>query len=174
MIQAGSYPVVKRLLTGLGRTGYCIIPTKIVIHWSGAWTDNNNTYTYLDQVGLSCQIGTDQNGSVEQWQQMWEKKAELAYCVGGNENNYCLNNEMVGAWFIPPGTSPTKPEEKSPNEDEIQSSVNSTCFMMQQYHIPYTQIFGHLELHIGKPDPGEEFLAYFINRVKQQCPSTYP
>ncbi len=170
MVQAGSFPVVKKLLTGPGRSGYCIIPTKITIHWSGGWTNNDVTYNTLVERGLSCQIGTDQDGSVQQWQQMWEKKAELAYCVGGNENNYCLNNEMVGAWFIPPGTSPTKPEEKSPSEAEIQSSVNSTCFMMKQYHIPYTQIFGHYELRPGKNDPGVEFLDYFINRVKQQCP----
>jgi hypothetical protein len=105
---------------------------------------------------------------------MWEKKAELAYCTGGNENNYCLNNEMVGAYFIPPGTSPSTPDEKSPSEDEIQSAVNSTCFMMKQYNLPYTQIFGHYQLRPGKIDPGVEFLEYFINRVKQECPSIYP
>jgi len=170
MIQAGSYPVVKKLLTGPGRTGYCIFPTKIVIHWSGGWTNNDVTYNVLVERGLSCQIGTDQDGSVQQWQQMWEKKAELAYCVGGNENNYSLNNEMVGAYFIPPGTFSLKPEEKAPSTDEIKSSVNSTCFMMKQYHIPYTQIFGHYQLHPGKTDPGVEFLNYFINEVKKQCP----
>ena len=174
MIQAGQYPVVKNLLTGPGRTGYCITPTKITIHWSGAWTSNDNTYDVLVTRGLSCQLGTDQDGSVQQWQQMWEKKAELAYCTGGNENNYCLNNEMVGAYFIPPGTSPSTPDEKSPSEDEIQSAVNSTCFMMKQYNLPYTQIFGHYQLRPGKIDPGVEFLEYFINRVKQECPSIYP
>lgn len=170
MVDAGKYPVMLKLLTGPGRTGYCITPTKITIHWSGGWSSNDITYNVLVLRGLSCQIGTDQDGSVQQWQQMWENKAELAYCTGGNENNYCLNNEMVGAYFIPPGTVSSDPRDRSPSEDEIQSAVNTTCFMMKQYNIPSSQIFGHYQLMPGKIDPGEEFLAYFINRVEQQCP----
>jgi len=168
-VDAGGFPVTQRLLVGPGRTGMCITPTKITIHWSGG-SSNDSTYETLIARGLSCQIGTAPDGSVEQWQQMWEKKAELAYCTGGNENNYCLNNEMVGAWFIPPGSTPLNSSQNVPSEEEIQSSVNTTCFMMRQYNIPSSQIFGHYQLMPGKPDPGEEFLAYFINRVNETCP----
>lgn len=172
-IDAGGFPVSKILLTGSGRTGECITPSKIVIHWSGGWSNNEGTRRALESQGLSCQHGTNPDGSVEQWVQLWEKKSELTYCVGGNENNYAVNNEIVGAWFIPPGSDPRLSEKPSsaraPSEPSIQSSVSTTCFYMKQYKIPSSQIFGHYQLMAGKSDPGRAFLDYFIDRVKKTC-----
>jgi len=161
LVQAGSYPVEKILLTN-GRPGGCITPTMIVIHWSGGWSNNDATRRTLESRNRSCQIGTDQDGSVQQWQQLWEKKAELAWCTGGDNNLYTVNNEMVGAWF---DTTP-------PLEAEIDSAVKSTCWYMNQYHIPVEQIWGHYQLWEGKSDPGEKFLnEVFIPRVRQTCGS---
>jgi len=159
LVEAGGYPVEKILLTN-GRPGGCIDPTMIVIHWSGGWSSNDVTRRTLEQRNRSCQIGTDQDGSVQQWQQLWEEMAEFAWCVGGNWNLYSVNNEMVGAWF---DTNP-------PSEAEIDSAVKSTCWYMKQYNIPWTQIFGHYQLWSEKSDPGEKFLnEVFIPRVREAC-----
>ena len=132
----------------------------IVIHWSGGWSDNDATRRTLEARNRSCQIGTEQNGSVQQWQQLWDNMAEFSWCAGGNSNLYAVNNEMVGDWF----------DNNPPPEAEIDSAVLSTCWYMKQYNIPVEQIFGHYELWNGKSDPGENFLYQtFIPRVKQTC-----
>lgn len=172
-IDAGGFPVNKIFMVGPGRSKMCITPSKIVIHWTGTWGNLDAVRRYLETTPFSCQIGTDTDGTVQQWMVLWEKKAELAQCVGGNENNYAVNNEIVGAWFIPPGSDPrlsTNPRDaRAPSETSIQSSINTTCYYMQQYKIPSSQIFGHYQLMPGKPDPGEAFLDYFIDRVKKTC-----
>jgi hypothetical protein len=159
MVSAGGYPVQKILLTR-GRPGGCIVPTMIIIHWSGGWSNNDVTRQVLENRNRSCHIGTDQNGSVQQWMQHWEKKAEFGWCAGPNGNPYGVNNEMVGAWF---DTNP-------PPDAEFKSAVNSTCWYMRQYNIPASQIYGHYELQAGKSDPGKDFLQNrFIPAVINQC-----
>lgn len=139
---------------------WCITPTMIVIHWSGGYANdqgNLRTYEVLESRGVSCQFGTDTVG-VWQMLPMWEKKSLLAYCVGGNYNNMALSNEIAGVYF---DTNP-------PPENEIQMAVENTCFLMRQYNIPLSQIYGHYQLR-AKPDPGKEFLKKFIERVEKTC-----
>ncbi len=159
MVSAGGYPVQKILLTR-GRPGGCIVPTMIIIHWSGGWSSNDVTRQVLENRNRSCHIGTDQDGSVQQWMQHWERKAEFGWCAGPDGNPYGVNNEMVGAWF---DTNP-------PPDAEFKSAVNSTCWYMQQYNIPASQIYGHYQLQAGKSDPGKVFLQNrFIPAVINQC-----
>ena len=62
-----------------------------------------------------------------------------------------------------------------PSAENLDRAIASTCTMMKQYNIPWTQIFGHYQvdgMEEIKDDPGEEFLQeVFIPRVKQQCGS---
>ena len=72
---------------------------------------------------------------------------------------------MAGTGF----TSPPPP----PNSEELARAINATCVLMQQYNIPWTQIFGHYQvpgMQGIKDDPGEAFLQdVFIPKVKDKC-----
>lgn len=146
----------------------CIEPTLIVIHWSGGHSNNegnDRTYETLISRNLACQLATDTN---DQWvmQPFYENQVELSWCVG-EWNIYAISNEMAGG-AESEFTAPIPP----PPEVEFNMAVQSTCVIMQQYNIPWTQIYGHYEVpnNGGKTDPGARFLhEAFIPAVRNRC-----
>lgn len=152
----------------LNYQGGCIDPTMIVIHWSAAWTNVDATFNTLNDPdkNYACQLATDKDRTL-QMQYLYKDQAQRGVCVGGY-NDQALNNEITGVYF----------DEVFNNSDddhydelaiETEKSLASTCFLMKQYNIPITQIFGHFQLNPeSKTDPGAEYLKYFLEKIDQK------
>jgi hypothetical protein len=146
----------------------CIKPTMIIMHWSAGSNDNPSgndaTYSTLASRNLACQLGTDTN-DVELWQPFYDDMVEMAWCAN-SWNAYGISNEMAGASF----TSNPPP----PNLQELELAYDATCVQMEQYGIPWCQIYGHYHVPDsgGKPDPGRDFLEnLFIPEIRRRCPN---
>lgn len=146
----------------------CIKPTMLVMHWSAGANDNPEgnarTYETLVRRGLACQLGTDTNDT---WfmQPFYETEVEMAHCAN-SWNVYSISNEMAGVAFT---DSPPPP-----NTSELELSYEVTCKVMEQYSIPWCQIFGHFDVPDsgGKTDPGREFLYnLFVPEIRRRCPT---
>ena len=145
--------------------GGCIKPTMIVIHWSGAWTDVYATFNTLNQRQLACQLATDKNITLQS-QNFYKDQVQRGACVGGY-NDFVLNNEITGSYFDDVYDVPNHPNYKT-LEITTEKALASTCFMMKQYNIPITQIFGHFQLNDGKSDPGANYLNDFIDNIQKK------
>ncbi len=148
----------------------CIKPTMIVIHWSAAWTDVYATFNTLNTRQLACQLATDQNITL-QTQNFYKDQAQRGACVGTENgkayNDYALNNEITGSYFDEVYDLPNHPNFQA-LQKSTRKALDSTCFMMKQYNIPITQIFGHFQLNDGKSDPGKEYLNDFIGQIQEK------
>ena len=74
---------------------------------------------------------------------------------------------MAGVYFT---ASPPPP-----NTEELELTYDATCEIMQQYDIPWYQIYGHYDVpnNGGKTDPGREFLEkVFIPEIERRCPNS--
>lgn len=145
--------------------GGCIKPTMIVIHWSGAWTDDYATFNTLNQRELACQLATDKNITLQS-QNFYKDQAQRGACVGGY-NDFVLNNEITGSYFDEVYDVPNHPNYQT-LKITTEKALASTCFMMKQYNIPITQIFGHYQLNDGKSDPGANYLNDFIDEIQRK------
>lgn len=98
---------------------------------------------------------------------MFEDKVERAGCAAGY-NNFAVHNEISGTGFDKVIQDPDHPkyEELVSSTD---TAMESTCWLMKTYDIPITQIFGHHEITVGKPDPGPVYMEYFRSRIKKEC-----
>ncbi len=150
--------------------GGCIKPTMIVIHWSAAWTDVYATFNTLNQRELACQLATDQNITL-QTQNFYKDQAQRGACVGTENgkayNDFALNNEITGSYFDEVFDSPNNPNFPA-LQKSTKKALATTCFMMKQYNIPVTQIFGHFQLNDGNSDPGEQYLNDFIGQIQEK------
>lgn len=159
------------------KTRRCIIPTMIIMHWSGGHgNDDGNDATrntLIERVievfpgvsrpnVLACHLGTD-TGEVMFMQPFYKNGVEMSQCAG-SWNIYAIQNEMAGNNFT---TNPNGP----PDPKILERSLEVTCLMMKTYNIPVTQIFGHYQVpNSGKTDPGAEFLQKtFIPKIKERC-----
>jgi hypothetical protein len=72
---------------------------------------------------------------------------------------------MAGSYFT---ISPPPP-----NLEELELTYNVTCAVMDQYNIPWSQIYGHYQVpNSGKIDPGKDFLErVFIPEIRRRCPN---
>ena len=146
--------------------GGCIKPTMIVIHWSAAWTNVDATFNTLNTEKLACQLATDKDRTL-QMQYLYKDQAQRGACVG-DYNDFVLNNEITGSYFDEVYNNPSN-DHYNTLAIETEKSLVSTCFLMKQYNIPITQIFGHFQLNPeSKTDPGEEYLKYFVNKVQEK------
>ena len=159
---------VRLLPENVRRHDTCITPTMLIMHWSAGANDdpNGNTRTYdtLVRRGLSCQLGTDINGT-ELWQEFYNQHVEIPVCAG-EWNTYSINNEIAGVWFT---DSPPPP-----NLQQLEYAYDATCEIMSQYSIPWCQIYGHFDVpnNGGKIDPGPEFLYnLFVPEIRNRCPN---
>ncbi|OIO14146.1 hypothetical protein COV53_05960 [Candidatus Gottesmanbacteria bacterium CG11_big_fil_rev_8_21_14_0_20_37_11] len=152
----------------------CITPGKIVIHWSGGWSSAKATadwlrYGVVNKLGypLSCNLATDQNTQL-QLLQHFNGKSQRAWCVGGDENDSALNNEITGLFFDEVINNPNHPRYQELIA-ESDKAIQTTCWMLKKYNLPKSEIYGHYQLTQGKSDPGVEYLKYFKNRVENEC-----
>lgn len=165
-IRNGSVKLLPETVWGRS-DGICIKPTMIIMHWSGGTNDNpdgnQRTYETLVARNLSCQIATDVDDNLLM-EKYFEKQVEFPACAG-EWNTYSINNEMAGVSF----TSSPPP----PNLEELELAYDATCKIMEQYDIPWSQIYGHYHVpNSGKPDPGRDFLEkVFIPEIKRRCPN---
>jgi N-acetyl-anhydromuramyl-L-alanine amidase AmpD len=106
-------------------------------------------------------------------QKLWETKATLAWCAGGNYNTMALNNEISGVYFD--NTWNPGDQTGHPPQSEIDRAIKNICWMMKTYKIPVSQIYGHCQLSpekCGSPnvtwddEPGPEFLQMIRDNVK--------
>jgi hypothetical protein len=146
----------------------CFTPKMLIMHWSAGGNDNPDgnlrTYTTLVSRDRACQLGVDPN-DVEFWQPFYETQVEMAWC-SNSWNAYGIANEMSGNSF---GANPPPP-----NLNELELTYAASCVLMQQYHIPWCQIYGHYHVPDsgGKVDPGREFLEQvFIPGIRARCPN---
>ncbi len=164
------YPPAERQIIEEPKTGFCINPSIIVIHWSGGYANDDGNRLTRDTLisrGLTCQFATDTNDTY-QMQYLWtgdEKgpQSELAWCVGGSYNNLALNNEVAGAYF---DDSPDGNGRGHPTPDQFNRLMDNVCWMMDTFNIPASKIYGHFQLSPYKDDPGEGFLQEVINAAK--------
>lgn len=156
-----------------------ITPSQIVIHWSGGWSSARATadwlrYGVVQKLGypLACHLATDQNVQLQLLKYLPDS-SQRAWCVGGDDNNTALNNEITGAYFDEVVDNPSHPRYRELMK-ETDKAVASTCWMLNYYHISKTRVFGHFETAggkaDGKPDPGPVFMQYFRQRVNTECP----
>ncbi len=148
---------------------YCIIPTMIVLHWSGdtsrqsGWDGGNSaTWGVLVNRGLTCNLGTDTNDA-QLWLPFYTNQVMMSQCTGV-WNPYSINIEMSGAFF----TNNPPP----PAQSEFDITVTTVCELMSRYGISVSQIRGHYEAPAngGKTDPGAEFLYnVFRPTVQSRC-----
>jgi Zn-dependent metalloprotease len=142
----------------------CDKPTRIVLHWSGAWTDNLNTFNSLKGSGSSCTIGTDLDGAIMQFIPLYDNGVPYEKCIGsgGLNDGMTISNEIVGSYFYQVNNSPVpfgNSTGKGPTDAQIQSTLKSTCMLMKKYGIPLSRVYGHHDLVPDNPDPGEQFMA---------------
>jgi hypothetical protein len=162
------------------KTRWCIKPTMIIIHWSGAPNtigDAGNSATYNTLVSrvievlpgqsrsnvLACHLGTD-TGEVMFMQPMYQNGVEMSQCAG-EYNSYAIQNEISGTNFT---DSPNGP----PDNVIFDRAIEVTCLMMKTYGIPSSKIIGHYQVpnNGGKTDPGAAFLQNrFIPAVNERC-----
>ncbi len=171
--------------TGPRGNGLCIIPTMIVMHWSAGYDNaqgNSATFSTLQSRDLACQVATDTN-DVYLMQPFYENSVEYPWCAN-SWNIYSINNEMAGGCAgscnfalsecDPRNSLAFDSEPPHPCMPETDRAIEATCVLMEQYNIPWCQIYGHYQVPDsgGKIDPGEEFLQdYFIPRIRQECPN---
>lgn len=163
----------QKLLTGKGKTNVCYSPTAIIIHWSAQPSGHSNQMTYnaLINRSLSCQYGTDdKSGASGTWQmlEMFETAIEKSSCTGTAEyNKHGINIEIAGSNF---DNDSSLGSYNPPTPQQYERTLDLTCFFKAQYNLPTTQIFGHNELGVGKPDPGRNFLRKFRTDIDKRCP----
>lgn len=146
----------------------CMTPTRIVIHWSGAWNTAEATLATLNARGLSCQFASDSSHSL-QMLDLSNSLSEYALCVGGNGNDGSLNIEITGTFFDEVITNQNHSRYKE-LMNSTRRSVALTCWMLDTYHLnKNTSIFPHYDLHNGKPDPGKEYFKFFKQEVNKAC-----
>lgn len=173
----------RRLLTGGGgKTNRCYPAKAIVMHYTVADKSNDLTYNWFNGGApepLSCLFGVDdinyndsnQQTAAEQWLEMFDNgKKEEEYCTGTSEYNQSGISIEI-AWTGRQKCVHGAEEDNScPTEAQYQSTVDLVCYLLGQFNLPQTQIFGHNELNVGKPDPGAEWLAQFRKDVQAKCP----
>ena len=145
----------------------CITPTMIVIHYTGGWYGAYETLSILDNRGLSCHLGIDQNERI-QMLDFFHGKVERAACTGGY-NDKALNIEISGTDFDSIFKDPTNPYY-SRLSLSTENALETACWTRRTYGILLSQIYGHNELDPNKHDPGFEYIKYFRDRLKAQCP----
>jgi len=162
----------------------CTKPSMIVIHWSGAWSTAEATYNQMNvwktfngqtyQTG--CQFATDTTHQL-QMQDFWASSAIWGYCVGGDENEISINDEITGLNFDAVVTDSLELDPANPRYADLKAesdrSIATTCWALKQYNIPKSNIIGHLESpygkSVGKPDPGKKYIQYYRKRVNNEC-----
>jgi hypothetical protein len=179
-MQSGSVYLLPDSLTSR-QEGICMDPTMIILHTSGGFdNDDGNTRTYetLVQNDLSCQIATDTNETILMLS-FFERQVEYSWCAN-DLNNGGVSIEMAGecqgSGCAPvskcsPGTdltyTPNGPHPCAPLEDLAFSAI---CKVMQEYKIPWTQVFQHEASNGSHTDPiGDEWVDKFIIRLKDNC-----
>lgn len=145
----------------------CANPTRVIIHWSGAWNSAEATLNTLNSRGLSCQLATDSTHTL-QMLDFFQSKAELGFCAK-DFNDGSLHIEITGAYFDEVIDNPSHSRYRA-LIDASNKAVAHTCWMLNKYNIDKSQVYGHFQLPPGrKPDPGQKYLNYFKNRVQQEC-----
>ncbi len=157
---------------------YCIEPTMIIIHWSGGWSSAQETFNVLRDRGLFCHFATDENEQLLGLP-MYGNIVKRAWCAAG-VNSFSLHDEITGSNFddyLSPDLVSGNFSARGDGSAEYTArllamtelSIETTCWAMRKYNIPYTQIFGHFEVTEGKPDPGPQYLSTYIDLVKNEC-----
>jgi len=160
----------------------CIRPTMVVIHWAGGgWGTPESTINALNSNGYSCQFAIGKTRQL-QIQYLFSDVVEKAVCVGGYGNTISI--EISGQWF-----DDVFENKNNSNYNELmganglggstKQALNVTCWVLKQYNIPITQVFGHNELNNGqtvngvrtdvKSDPGQKYINKFRQRLTKDC-----
>ncbi len=66
-------------------------------------------------------------------------------------NMRTISIEIAGQEFGDP--------ETYPSDQKIANTLAVVCAIMKRYNIPASAIMGHMEIQLGKPDPGKKFMA---------------
>ena len=166
---------------GSRKDGICMDPTMIILHTSSGYdNDDGNIRTYETLVArnVSCQLATDTNDTILMLN-FFEKQVEFAWCAD-NLNAGGVSIEMAGepdpgfgpfSKCAPTGNQTFTPNGPHPCLDEEDLAFDAICKTMQQYKIPWTQIFQHEASNGTHVDPnGDEWVDKFITRFKNNCP----
>jgi hypothetical protein len=100
--------------------------------------------------------------------QMYPDVEQLSWCAGGNYNVHSINFEISGVYFDEVINNPNhaRYEELVARSDR---AIDIACWAIRQYGIDPQEVYGHYEIQEGKSDPGPAYLAYFKNRVLNEC-----
>ena len=88
--------------------------------------------------------------------------------MGGIYNDASINLEITGSYFDAIIANPGNPYYNQLMQ-ETKNTLDIVCWAIKQYNIAPNQVYGHFQLYPGKIDPGQQYLNYFINRVKTEC-----
>lgn len=136
----------------------CIVPTTIVVHWSGGWNGVQGTFNTLVARDLSCQFATDENTTL-QMLLMWKNGVEYSWCAGGTYNDTSVNIEMSGLCFSEmPGVC--SGINTPPPASELEKTISLILWLKQQYNI--STVVGHYQISNIKDDPGRGFMQNVI------------
>jgi hypothetical protein len=145
----------------------CIVPNRLVIHWSGAWNNAQATFDTLNLRDRSCQFAVDQNESL-QMLQFFPNVVQKGWCAGGVYNDDSINFEITGAYFDD-YFNDTASSRYSQLLEETRKTVELACWAINQYNLDISAVNGHYQLQTGKSDPGVEYLKYIKEEIKRSC-----
>ena len=172
--------------------GTCFIPQMIILHSSAGYDNNqgnDRTYETLVNRDVACQLATDTDDTILM-QPFYESVVEVAWCANSwndrgisielagecaDGKNPCRRNysecqvgdDSYPYTFEAPGSTATHP---CPNLSDL--AYNALCEVMQQYNIPWCQVYTHDDV----PDATHKDVVgkgwvnnYFIPRLRDNC-----
>ena len=171
---------------GARASHYCITPTMVILHSSSGYdnaTGADMTFGALVQRNLACQLATDTTKTLLM-QPFYETQVEMAWCAN-SWDSYGVSIELSGECLgssCNPANSSCGPYDNPifnnppphPCDPETDNAVSAVCAVMNQYKIPWCQIYTHDDVpNAIHTDPeGKDWVYnYFIPKVKNACPN---
>lgn len=173
--------MVNLLPTGANTNPWCIVPTMIILHSSAGYDNQDGsqrTYETLVSRNLACQFASDTN-DVYLMQPFYENMVTMAWCAN-SWDAYGISIEISGEVPTPnPLYVECLPDDNliftdpppHPCDPETDLTFSAVCESMQQYGIPWCQVWTHDDVpDATHTDPrGKEWVEYFINRLRNSC-----
>jgi hypothetical protein len=171
---------------GARASHYCITPTMIILHSSGGYdnaTGADMTFGTLVQRNLACQLATDTIKTLLM-QPFYETQVEMAWCANSWDSfgvSIEISGECLGS-ACNPANSSCGPYDNPifnnppphPCDPETDNAVSAVCAVMNQYKIPWCQIYTHDDVPdaIHTDPEGKDWVYnYFIPKIKNLCPN---
>ena len=171
---------------GARKSHFCITPTMIILHSSGGYdnaTGADMTFGTLVQRNLACQLATDTVKTLLM-QPFYETQVEMAWCANSWDSfgvSIEISGECLGS-SCNPANSSCGPYDNPvfnnppphPCDPETDNAASAVCAVMNQYKIPWCQIYTHDDVPdaIHADPTGKDWVYnYFIPKIKNICPN---